>query len=1277
MSARDGGDGDQPVPSRSAAALRWCFGLLGLGILGLAFGRGLVDLIQYREWLSGQSATGLYDVVVGVSAISLLTGAVLLLVLLLTRVVRWVVSFGRLAFGTLARGARILARALAFAWPRSARVLGVGRRALSAALTRAGEWLSRVAFRVALWTVVLAGAGILWIGRGVRLIRQAGRSLRAVAGETYSVIERFAARVAGGCTRVCIAAKRVVSPVAMGAFLTAVTICAYPLRGLARLVGRLIPTGSACVRFVGRCAGAAQDFLRRCAEVVGAGAMAALRWLGHPASRVVAGVVALARALARVVGTVCQAVASIARSVGGAFPAGGLRVRRLAWAALLSSGHAVSDVLSLIGRAAWYVVSSAGRTAWRALSFLGRWVWTAITFAARAAWMVLSFVGRWAWRVLSYAGRAVWAFLSFAGRTAWTILSFVGRGAWVTLSFIGRRAWAILSFVGRRAWDIFALVGRKAWDIFAFVGHKAWTALSFVSRGAWAIIAFVGRWVWTILSFAVRAAWTILSFVGRGAWVALSFVGHAAWSAVCVLGRGMSGGWSFLGDRLTVAYYVCRRAARAIVLRARPVMRMAFRRLGQLALLVTSSPVLLVIAAARIVWAAFKRIRRAFTQAWPPVARVSRRGLRLALRRVRETATQISWSLVDLRAYTLPRLVYWWRIAAWRIRRARATLGGVGRLCLRFASSQVALARRVAYAGVVIGAVGVLGIAPAQRALGAVDCGDAQALLGLGAGLSSASAAGPSYSVASTVSQISWLVWETVSGESRRTLCVPPDALIVGYSPDKAAVFRQLVADFNASRSPDLPPMRAFPLDSADMLESALDGKLNALSPDSGVWLAELDVAWRQRNPASSALIGSTVRYASSPLVVAMWESGARNLGTPTASIDWASLAQLATDNPGFQWSHPAATTSTGLLTTAAVYYAGAGKLTDLSLADLESPATAEYVKQVEATVGRYGGESDDRFVSQLLTGSRRLDAFVVQEQVVVKFNLQEPRSKLVAVYPPSGTFVMDHPLALLEGATLTDPQRRAFERFAEFVRQPEQQRLLLREGYRPASEEAALDDPESPITPEQRVDPSQPRVLLGTPSPEILSRIRGSWQSTKRPANIYLVVDVSGSMGGDKLAAAQLALSSFIDQIQSDREQVGLVAFSGSVRELEALGPLADGRAALKASVAQLTPGGETALYDAVLFATDKLQKRRDTDRINAIVVMTDGQDTASQASLEQVVKAVQSSDPAVLVFAVAYGDDADPRVLSQIADAVGGQAYTSYPATVRRLYELIAQFF
>jgi Ca-activated chloride channel family protein len=165
--------------------------------------------------------------------------------------------------------------------------------------------------------------------------------------------------------------------------------------------------------------------------------------------------------------------------------------------------------------------------------------------------------------------------------------------------------------------------------------------------------------------------------------------------------------------------------------------------------------------------------------------------------------------------------------------------------------------------------------------------------------------------------------------------------------------------------------------------------------------------------------------------------------------------------------------------------------------------------------------------------------------------------------------------------------------------------------------------------------------------------------------------------MGGEKITAAKEALLSFIDQIQGGREKVALVAFNDEVEERVALGTLTENRASLKSSITSLQANGATALYDAVIYAHDQLQEQSDPERINAIVVMTDGQNTRGSHSLEDILSQVAAAGTPVLIFAVAYGEDADMQILQQIAEAGDGQAYTSDPETVRRLYERIVQFF
>lgn len=285
-----------------------------------------------------------------------------------------------------------------------------------------------------------------------------------------------------------------------------------------------------------------------------------------------------------------------------------------------------------------------------------------------------------------------------------------------------------------------------------------------------------------------------------------------------------------------------------------------------------------------------------------------------------------------------------------------------------------------------------------------------------------------------------------------------------------------------------------------------------------------------------------------------------------------------------------------------------------------------------------------------------------------------------MAIYPIEGTLWEDHPLALLEHPERTDEERQAFGLLKAFLLSPETQRLILSYGYRPTDLSIRLDGPDSPITPQNGADPAQPYTTLQVPSPSVIDVVRNAWQYTKRRTNIYLVVDVSGSMAGAKLADAQEALRIFVAQIQNADERVGLIAFSSDVDEPLPLTRLGTGRDTLNGALDTLTASGGTALLDGIDSAATKLQDLNDAERINAIVVMTDGQENRSRASLRAVtarLQRTQGTDTPIVVFCIAYGRDADMEMLEAISNATGGFTQRGELETIRELYRTLSMYF
>ncbi len=509
--------------------------------------------------------------------------------------------------------------------------------------------------------------------------------------------------------------------------------------------------------------------------------------------------------------------------------------------------------------------------------------------------------------------------------------------------------------------------------------------------------------------------------------------------------------------------------------------------------------------------------------------------------------------------------------------------------------------------------------------------------------------------------------------------------LTVAYSPEKAQLFERLVGEFNKQNQRYA--IRAVKVDMTDMLSQALEGSYAAISPDSAIWLGSLDQQWQDQDASRANIVGSLSRFALSPVVVAAWQSEAQKMGYPGKAIGWAALADLATADSSFRWSHPSSTTAAGLLATTAEFYAASSKTVRLTGEDLAAPATQDFVRKVERTVQQYGGESEDQVLARLLSQRQRtLDAFVAQESLVVRFNRQTKGEKLVAIYPREGTLWMDHPLALLEGPWLKPEHRRAFQEMTDFFRSPAMQRIVLQEGYRPADLGISLDDPDSQIKTANGVDPAQPQTLLPMPSYGVLESLRNAWMLLKRPANIYLVADTSGSMEGDKLARAKEALNIFVGQVRGGSDRVGLISFASDVREEVPLADVGQNKDRLQAAIDNLRASGNTALYDGVYSAAERLDALRQSDRINVVVVMTDGKENASRRvrsssdpqSLINSLRSLQTrSGLPVLVFAVAYGSDADFTMLQRLSEATRVQAYRGDPETIKKLYQLLSAFF
>jgi Ca-activated chloride channel family protein len=337
-------------------------------------------------------------------------------------------------------------------------------------------------------------------------------------------------------------------------------------------------------------------------------------------------------------------------------------------------------------------------------------------------------------------------------------------------------------------------------------------------------------------------------------------------------------------------------------------------------------------------------------------------------------------------------------------------------------------------------------------------------------------------------------------------------------------------------------------------------------------------------------------------------------------------------------------------------------------------------VAAIERSIVHYG-DTTLFFEDQLKKfGPTYASAVAMEETTLLDFNRTRPKGmpKLVAIYPREGTFVSDSPFMILNAPWVSADQKAAAKDFHDWLLPRITPAMAAKYGFRPGN--PALK-PVAPIAVANGVDPAEPKHLLALPDPRVLARIKAAWHADRKAANIMLVVDVSGSMQADnKLEQAKQGLQVFLKQL-SPRDRVGLIYFDDGIHTGHAIAPFKTDHAALKALVGDLQPGGSTALYDAASAGYAAVDALKDDSRINAVVLLTDGQDTASkgteQALVARLKQRSQGEGRQIRLFTIAYGADADGEILTHIAEASGAEEFAGDPAKIDAVYLQISSFF
>jgi Ca-activated chloride channel homolog len=542
-----------------------------------------------------------------------------------------------------------------------------------------------------------------------------------------------------------------------------------------------------------------------------------------------------------------------------------------------------------------------------------------------------------------------------------------------------------------------------------------------------------------------------------------------------------------------------------------------------------------------------------------------------------------------------------------------------------------------------------------------------------------------------------------VPGIVDRTACRETE-IHVSSSTEKAGVMRELAERYNAAGR-----VVSGLCAKATMSDRTSGATKNALAagmadppevwlPTSSMWLRLLEHEGHGNliapDPAPQSITKST-------LVIAMPQPVAEALDAHDAQLDtWEEVLALAQQGWSAygrsEWGdfvlgrdNPETSTS-GLAATVATYHAAPGEITQERLND---PGVVAFVHGIESSVSRYGDEAV-RFMQEIYDAEQRqdaaayrphVDAIVIQEQMAYQYNRgapggdpaqmtdeRRPRNPLRVVHPEDGTLELDHPFVVLASANAD--QRAVAGDFYDFLTSDDQEQRFAEVGFRPRDDAA---HPTDQLVQTLGLPANQDLTFVDMPDTELLAAMVDNWDNVRRKARVLLVLDVSGSMndivhdpnGVDDPTKLELlipAVQQCALDLLDDDDEVGLWTFSSNPAYVEAMpvSRLGDARGELKSRIQGLTAIGYTALYEATDRADEMMARTADPERINAIVLLSDGQNTEPYPGGAQALLARLDPlhrDTSIPIFTVPYGrvDTADIPTLAEIARITNAAQY------------------
>ncbi|MBE3595043.1 MAG: VWA domain-containing protein [Candidatus Carbobacillus altaicus] len=417
-------------------------------------------------------------------------------------------------------------------------------------------------------------------------------------------------------------------------------------------------------------------------------------------------------------------------------------------------------------------------------------------------------------------------------------------------------------------------------------------------------------------------------------------------------------------------------------------------------------------------------------------------------------------------------------------------------------------------------------------------------------------------------------------------------------------------------------------------------------------------------------------RIFMSPVIPAVQRSVAESLGWLTADgsaradLSWNDVREAATaERLKLYITHMQSSNSgaLGVLSMMQSYLNTADPLTaqDLGNAQMIRSMQNFFMHGIQKTSGSSGWLADIFF-------KEHGQAIINYENVLAALNQQG--ADLVLLYPKDGVFIADYPFYLINEA-----KKEAYDKIVSVMLSESFQKQAMEKTFRRPFR-LTLNGDEKP----GGIDMARQFNTYAMPAEgKVLKEaIHLYTEVVRKPSDIVFVIDVSGSMQGQRIDEVKQSIKNllgddltFSGQIArfTQKDKVTFIRFNHTVYppftvDIQGEGDLTTIRTFVEN---ELTTGGKTAIYSALAEALKSLDVS--SEYYPSIVLLTDGEHNSGISMKDfkkQYADFVQRTNRKVPIYTILYGE-ASSQELEDIADISGGKMFDGKKEPLQQIFK------